>query len=85
MLLFLSQSWPTTNALKLTNSNEHKASANGIFGKMIEMSTAGESEEKERHAASVRKAQQLAEAEKEHDRLVAEEEAEERAAQAKAE
>ena len=84
MVLFLSQ-WQTTNALKLTNSNEHKASVNGIFGKMIEMSTAGETEEKEKHEASLRKKKQLEEAEKEHDRLVAEEEAEERAAQAKAE
>ena len=55
MLLFLSQYQPSTNALKLTNSNEHRIAANGIFGKMIEMSTAGESEEKEKHEATLRK------------------------------
>lgn len=53
--LFFSQFAPDTNALKLTNLNEHKIEANGIFGKMIEMSTAGEAEEKERHQASMRK------------------------------
>jgi len=56
IVLFLNQYNPTTNALRLTNANEHKISANGIFGKMIEMSTAGESEERDRHEASKRKA-----------------------------
>ena len=46
---------PDTNALKIANLNEHKIAANGIFGKMIELSTAGESEAKERHEATERK------------------------------
>ena len=53
--LFFSQIVPDTNALKLTNLNEHRVSANGIFGKMIELSTAGENEAKERHEATERK------------------------------
>ena len=35
----------------------------GIFGKLIELSTAGEKEEKERHEATLRKQKQLEEAE----------------------
>ena len=53
--LFFSQMAPDTNALKIANLNEHKIAANGIFGKMIELSTAGESEAKERHEATERK------------------------------
>lgn len=64
--LFFSQLTPDTNALKLSNLNEHRVESNGIFGKMIEMSTAGETEAKERHEASLRKKKQLEEAEKEH-------------------
>jgi hypothetical protein len=45
----------TTNAIHL--NQEHKLAANeqGIFGKMIEMATAGESNEKEKHANTMRK------------------------------
>jgi len=47
---------------------------------MIAMVQSGDTLAKERHTASLRKQKQLDDAEKEHDRLVAEEEAEDAAA-----
>lgn len=73
------------NAHRLSAQHRQMAESSGIFGKMIEQATAGERLEKEKHEASLRKQQQLAEAEKEHERLVAEEEAEEAAARKKQE
>lgn len=52
---------------------------------MIEMANEGETFAKEKHEATVRKQEQLDEAEKEHLRLVQEEETEERAKQYKIE
>ena len=52
---------------------------------MIELSQAGEEAKKFQHEGTLRKQKQLEEAEKEHDRLVQEEEAEELAKQKKQE
>lgn len=52
---------------------------------MIELSQAGDEAKKIQHEATLRKQKQLEEAEKEHDRLVQEEEAEELAKQKKEE
>jgi hypothetical protein len=48
---------------------------------MIELATAEDTVEAEKHKGTVRKQKQLAEAEKEHDRLVKEEEEEDEKAQ----
>ena len=47
----------TTGVTAIHLNQEHKLAANeqGIFGKMIEMATAGESNEKEKHANTMRK------------------------------
>ena len=52
---------------------------------MIELSQAGDKEKEFVHAGTMRKQQQLADAEKEHDKLVQEEETEELAKQKKQE
>ena len=49
----------------------------GIFDKMVELATAEDKVEAEKHEASKRKEQQLIDAEKEHEKLVKEEEEEE--------
>ena len=78
-----------TSAVQLSSetSHQHKLSVHseGIFGRMIEQATAGETLAEERHAASERKAQQLAEAQNQYDKEVADQEREEAAAKKKAE
>ena len=56
---------------------QHRAAAEGIFGRMIDQVTAPERLEKERHSATLRKKQQIDEAEKEYQEQVREEEMEE--------
>ena len=49
----------------------------GIFDKMVELATAEDKVESEKHEATMRKKRQLEDAEKEHDKAVQEEEEEE--------
>jgi len=54
LALFLS-TCTQTNAIQITVLGGHKSESHGIFGKMIELSTAGETEAKEIREATIRK------------------------------
>lgn len=66
----------TASAHKLNQHNRLRTNQQGIFDKMIEMATAEDKSAEDKHTATLRKQNQLVEAEKEHDVLVKEEEEE---------